>query len=282
MIETKMSLLKQKTNELSNLNKKYDKYKQYIISLVSCDTVNKNYLYLNSYKEGGFKFSYSKDIVNFYAYYTSEEGFYIKVRNSNEMLDFESFEILNNHYKDFHKLVCFFSEEQCIEISTNITNFIFEIAKLEDQIEELSKKIEIETELNAFEEIDFGLKLFSKQDVEQQIKELKSVTSHRNLKIVTCNYNINKKQFYFKTEIFTVFKKKRIVITDCTRDCSISMKTLGDKLSKQVKIAHLNNKKVKYLYDLDFLNFINKGMKKLINKDDLIQQLRMLNNIKNF
>lgn len=282
MIETKMSLLKQKTNELSNLNKKYDKYKQYIISLVSCDTVNKNYLYLNSYKEGGFKFSYSKDIVNFYAYYTSEEGFYIKVRNSNEMLDFESFEILNNHYKDFHKLVSFFSEEQCIEISTNITNFIFEIAKLEDQIEELSKKIEIETELNAFEEIDFGLKLFSKQDVEQQIKELKSVTSHRNLKIVTCNYNINKKQFYFKTEIFTVFKKKRIVITDCTRDCSISMKTLGDKLSKQVKIAHLNNKKVKYLYDLDFLNFINKGMKKLINKDDLIQQLRMLNNIKNF
>ena len=282
MIETKMSLLKQKTNELSNLNKKYDKYKQYIISLVSCDTVNKNYLYLNSYKEGGFKFSYSKDIVNFYAHYTSEEGFYIKVRNSNEMLDFESFEILNNHYKDFHKLVSFFSEEQCIEISTNITNFIFEIAKLEDQIEELSKKIEIETELNAFEEIDFGLKLFSKQDVEQQIKELKSVTSHRNLKIVTCNYNINKKQFYFKTEIFTVFKKKRIVITDCTRDCSISMKTLGDKLSKQVKIAHLNNKKVKYLYDLDFLNFINKGMKKLINKDDLIQQLRMLNNIKNF
>ena len=282
MNDNKTSFLKLKIQELANLNKKYDKYVTNIISLVSCNTVNKNYLYLKPYKEDGFKFSYSKDIVNFYAYYTSKEGFYIKARNSNEMLDFESFEILNNHYKDFYKLVSFFNEEKCIEISTNITNFIFEIAELEDQIEKLSEEIEIETELNAFEEIDFGLKLFSKQDVEQQIEELKSTKNHRNLKIVTCNYNINKKQFYFKTEIFTVYKKKRLVITDSTRDCSISIKTLGDKLSKQLKIAHLNNKKVKYIYDLDFLNFINKGMKKLINKDDLIQQLRMLNNIRNF
>ena len=132
MIEIKISLLKQKTNELSNLNKKYDKYKQHIISLVSCNTVNKNYLYLKPHKEGGFKFSYSKDIINFYAYYTSKDGFYIKARNSNEMLDFESFEILNNHYKDFYKLVSFFNKEIFIEISTNITNFIFEIAELEN------------------------------------------------------------------------------------------------------------------------------------------------------
>lgn len=282
MNDNKTSFLKIKKQELDNLKKSYDKYKQHIISLVSCDTIDKNYLYLKPHKEGGFKFSYSKDIVNFYAYYTIKEGFYIKARNSNEMLDFESFEILNNHYKDFYKLVSFFNEKKCIEISTNITNFISEIDLLENQIEKLSEEIEIETELNAFEEINFGLKLFSKQDIEQQIEELKSTKNHRNLKIVTCNYNINKKQFYFKTEIFTVYKKKRIVITDCTRDCSISIKTLGDKLSKQVKIAHLNNKKAKYIYDLDFLNFINKGMKKLINKNDLIQQLRMLNNIKNF
>lgn len=266
MNDNKTSFLKLKIQELDNLNKKYDKYVTNIISLVSCNTVNKNYLYLKPYKEDGFKFSYSKDIVNFYAYYTSEEGFYIKARNSNEMLDFESFEILNNHYKDFYKLVSFFNEEKCIEISTNINNFIFKIAELEDQIEKLSEEIEIETEL----------------DVEQQIEELKSTKNHRNLKIVTCNYNINKKQFYFKTEIFTVYKKKRLVIIDSTRDCSISIKTLRDKLSKQLKIAHLNNKKVKYIYDLDFLKFINKGIKKIINKDHLIQQLRMLNNIKNF
>tara|TARA_Y100001960_G_scaffold220054_1_gene230155 strand:- start:21577 stop:22425 length:849 start_codon:yes stop_codon:yes gene_type:complete len=282
MIETKTSLLKEKKQELDLLNKQYDKYIKNIISIISFNTVNNNYLYLTSYEEGGFKFTYSKDIVNFYAYYTKNNGFSIKARNSNEMLDFESFEILNNHYKDFYKLVSFFNEKKCIEVSTNITNFISEIVSLEDQIKTLSEEIEKNQEQYAFEEISFGLKLFSQQDIDEQIEELKSVTSHRNLKLVTCNYNINKKQFYFKTEMFTVYKKKRIVITDCTRSCSISIKTLGDKLSKQVKIAHLNNKKAKYIYDLDFLNFINKGMKKLINKDDLIQQLRMLNNIKNF
>lgn len=282
MNDNKTSFLKIKKQELDNLKKSYDKYIKNIISLVSCDTINKNYLYLKPHKESGFKFSYSKDIVNFYAYYTSKEGFYIKARNSNEMLDFESFEILNNNYKDFYKLVSFFDNEKCIEISTNITNFISKIDLLENQIEKLSEEIEIETELNAFKEISFGLKLFSEKEIEQQIKELKSIVRHRNLKIVTCNYNINKKQFYFKTEIFTVYKKKRLVITDSTRDCSISIKTLRDKLSKQLKIAHLNNKKVKYIYDLDFLKLINKGIKKIINKDDLIQQLRMLNNIKNF
>ena len=181
MIETKTSLLKEKKQELDLLNKQYDKYIKNIISIISFDTVNNNYLYLTSYEEGGFKFTYSKDIVNFYAYYTKNNGFSIKARNSNEMLDFESFEILNNHYKDFYKLVSFFNKKKCIEVSTNINNFISEIVSLEDQIKTLSEEIEKNQEQYAFEEISFGLKLLSQQDVEQQIEELKSTKNHRNL-----------------------------------------------------------------------------------------------------
>ena len=65
------------------------------------------------------------------------------------MLDFESFEILNNHYKDFYKLVSFFNEKKCIEVSTNITNFISEIVSLEHYQKKL-KKIKNNTLLKKF------------------------------------------------------------------------------------------------------------------------------------
>ena len=188
MIETKTSLLKEKKQELDLLNKQYDKYIKNIISIISFNTVNNNYLYLTSYEEGGFKFTYSKDIVNFYAYYTKNNGFSIKARNSNEMLDFESFEILNNHYKDFYKLVSFFNEKKCIEVSTNITNFISEIVSLEDQIKTLSEEIEKNQEQYAFEEISFGLKLFSQQDIDETAAACANVACE--LEQLACEHSV--------------------------------------------------------------------------------------------
>lgn len=282
MSQSKTTFLKEKKQELIDLKKEYLDYKNQVISLLSYNTIDKNYLEIKLYQDNGFKITYSKGFVNFYAYYTPNDGFLIKARNSNELLDFETFELLNNYYKEFYELTSIINNDKRNDIAKNISFFENKINNIESEIENIEEEIENDKEKSAFDSISFGLDFISKEEIDKQIEDIRNTQYYKNIKFIICSYNIEKELFSFQNAIFRIAKNKRISITNSVTDDTVSIKTLRETLKKQMVIKHLNNKIINKYEDLEFLNFINKGLVKKIKKEDLIQQLKMINNIKNF
>lgn len=281
-IEHKQNLLKQKNQELLVLKKEYVDYKKETISSIQCNSINKEHLFLNFESDNSFKISYLRGIVNFYAYYNSCSGFSFKAKNNNKTLDSESFNLLNNYYKSFHELITSFTKEKCNEILKNMSILKLKILNIEDEIENLENEIENDKIKLAFEEISFGLKRVSKNDIKNQLNFIKNIESYHSFKIITFNYNLYKNNFCFKVEKFDIRKVKKMVISGSSSDRVISLKELELILLQQAKIVHLDNKIIESYADLDFLHNEEGITKKTFNKDYLIQQLKMINNIKSF
>lgn len=281
-IESKKTLLKQKKHELLVLKKEYADYQKEIISSIQCNNVDKNYLSINSDLNNSFVISYLLDIVSFHAYYKIDNGFSIKSKNNNKFLNTQSFCSLNNHYNSFLELITFFTKEKCNKILNNFNNLDSKIIKIEYDIDNLEDEIHYEKIELAYQEISFGLKHISKVEINNQFDFIKNIKGYYNFRIISLFYDSYKNNFYFKRRDFSAFKDKKIVITDVLNDRIITLKELKKILSTQAKIVHLDNKIIENYKELAFLNKDSKTIKKHFNKDSLIQQLKMINNIKSF
>jgi hypothetical protein len=204
----------------------------------------------------------------------------IKRLPANKQFNINILEDINNKEKEFISILKnikltdinkYFSEQNDLNILIKSKN---------DTISKLKKELANNTEKSNFQQIENYFTFVSEKHVDDFIDNLILRNDYQSFEIIILE-TINN-TFYFKKQKFNTNKEKKRIFFDEHFNSVISLKNLKQIMKKQVFFSFINNEKVKVIQDLDCLILNKKGLVRNVEKYELIKQLNMLNNIKNF
>ena len=229
------------------------------------------------------------DNIDFFVYLepnTSNETLNITMRvlSTREFYTIEEQEENAKIYDLTVKFAKMFTYKQVLNYVQKKRKFEDDIADLNNEIDNLKDDYAIQQENNVYESISSVFKLVDKKYIDNQLKDICSKSAYESFEIRTIAYSKNSKRFRFvKHQFSTWIQSGRRYFGDRESDRElISVKKLKDIMLKQVLLVYSNNELLTNMEQLDWINFDNKGYQKFIKFDNLKQQIKRFENVKNF